>query len=148
MSAAIKFTDLAAELEPAEKINLNDAPKKGLEVIIEVAGPKEVESKTIQLSLDQRGLIKLSFKEGGQLPRLLAGRFTNIEEVKTALVVWQERRAKEFKLDENISHPHAIDNGKVLSELVDKSIQETPPAFDQPEVEDAGTKGFVDLDEE
>jgi hypothetical protein len=124
---SLKFTDLRRDREgPAE---LNSSSKKALEVVIDVAGPKEVESKTIQLKLDQRGLIQLSFKEGGQLPELLTGRFTNIEEVATSLSVWQDRRAKQFKLDPDIQRPHA-GGGQSVVDAVKDAVQDAPPTFE------------------
>ena len=129
MHNSIRFEDLAGP-EREQEENTGGVAKGGMEVTIDVAGPQEVESKTICLSLDVRGLIKLQFKEGGQLPRLLAGRFTNLTEVTTALAEWQSRRNKEFKLDPTITAPHSKDGANSLDDLVKEQIdQGATPKF-------------------
>ena len=119
-----------SELTTAADEELHDEPKKGIEIEIEVAGPKEVSTKTVQLKLDQRGLIQLSFKEGGELPVLLQGRFTDIENVKIALTIWKDKTDKEFKLDANVSKPKSGDQS--LSDVIDEVVAESaPPGFEE-----------------
>lgn len=142
MSGVLKFGELVTPP------SFEKEPSDALEIAIDVAGPKAVEAKTVRCSLDQRGLIQLSFKEGGKLPEILGGRFTTMEEVKTALTIWQARRAKEFVLDENVTHPHSSEPSKDVDTAVTDAVQNSaPPAFpDQldeslPEVEKKPTTG-------
>jgi hypothetical protein len=128
MSAqSINFNDLSAATEVKQE---EPSTKRGMEVQIEVAGPKEVEAKTVQLKLDQRGLIQLSFKEGGELPALLQGRFTSLTDVQQVLLLWQNNCAKEFKLDDKIQHPHSTGNEKNIEDLTkgNKSAPSFPKA--------------------
>lgn len=124
MSGVLRFDELVTQ--PV----VEQEPTNTLEISIEVAGPKETEAKTVRCSLDQRGLIKLSFKEGGQLPVLLEGRFTTMEDVKTALSVWQARRAKEFVLDESVERPHSSEGNASVDAQVSAAVQEgAAPGF-------------------
>ncbi len=119
-----------SELSKAADEELKDKPKKGIEIEIEVAGPKEPVTRTVKLALDNRGLIKLSFKEGGKMPEILAGRFTDIEAVKTSLTVWKHREDKQYKIDEEIKVPKQ--EGQNISEIVDEVIADSaPPGFDE-----------------
>ena len=126
-SHSVSFEDLDNEFEAPKP----DSVKRGIEIKITVAGKADVERKTVQLKLDQRGLIELSFKEGGELPELLKGRFTNLTEVKLVLALWQERRAREFNLDESIQHPHASDKRDIGS-LVDSAVDKGALKFEAP----------------
>jgi hypothetical protein len=77
-----------------------------------VAGPISTKSKTVVLSLDRQGLIQLRFREGGTLPSMLKGRFTNIAAVKLSLSVYSQRTSKEFDLDTDIT---VLENGGSIS---------------------------------
>ena len=94
MGRAIKFDELfdTSVEERAEA----DKRKNTLEISIEVAGAKEVESKTVCVDMTKFGLLKLSFKEGGELPGALQGEFTSIDEVRGALDIWRLSRDAEF----------------------------------------------------
>jgi len=114
----------------------DDAPEeeavmeqKGMMVTINVAGPKEHTEKTIVISRDNHGLMRLKFKEGGQMPALLTGRFTDIDSVKIALATYQEREAKSFALDEKVvcPLPGAGDNG--LDDALKEAMQGAAPKF-------------------
>lgn len=120
----LKFSELAMASEAQEV-----EEKKGIEIEIEVAGPKEPVTRTVKLKLDNRGLIQLSFKEGGKLPEILAGRFTDIEAVKISLQVWQHNEAKQYELDESVKIPNAGDQS--ISDKVDAAkIDSAAPTFD------------------
>lgn len=123
---SIKFSEFS---DTAEQEDEAEAAKRGMEIEIQVAGPKEVQCKTIELSLDNRGLIKLRFKEGGKLPAILQGRFTDLPSVKVALTVYQEREAKHFNLAEEVQHPNP-DDDQSIDELVDEAAQANPPTFE------------------
>jgi len=123
-ATALKFSELAEGNSELEET------KKGMEVTIEVAGPTKPITRTVKLTLDSRGLIRLSFKEGGKLPEILQGRFTGISDVKVALSIWKARADKEFKLDESVTAPHS-GGGQSVEDLVDEASQKAPPTFDE-----------------
>jgi hypothetical protein len=126
MSGTLKFSDLTKAVEETDL----QEEKKGIEIEIEVAGPKEMKVRHVKMSLDNRGLIKLCFREGGKLPVLLQGRFTSIEDVKVALAVWQDREAKHFHVEDKIESDNS--EGQSVSDLVDNAVQTSaPPAFDE-----------------
>lgn len=147
MSGTLKFSDLT---KAAEETDLQEE-KKGIEIEIEVAGPKELVKRHVKMSLDNRGLIKLCFREGGKLPVLLQGRFTSIEDVKVALTVWQDREAKHFpkpKLEDEIETQGT--EGQSVSDLVDEAVADSaPPSFDE-KLDDvlAESDSEVDLSDE
>ncbi len=61
---------------------------------IEVAGPKETETKTLQIKGDGTfGLFAVSFKEGGKLPAELQCRFTSFDLAQSAVNSYKERLA-------------------------------------------------------
>jgi hypothetical protein len=115
MSKSISFKELASD-EPQED-ERKVSQKKTLEVLVKVAGPKAVEAKTVILTLDNRGLIKLAFAEGGELPELLKGRFTSLADVAEALEVWVERRAKQYNLVTEIQRDPKASEQSVASLL-------------------------------
>ena len=104
MARTIRFDDLldADENEARER-----AKNKDLEIVINVAGEKEKETKTLTIKMNIFGLLTLSFKEGGSLPGCLTGAFTSLEEVKSALDIWQQARHKEFVIDPEIKRQAA-----------------------------------------
>lgn len=146
MSEVMKFSDLT-DPQPAQKDSDIDKAKKGLSVEIEVAGAKKTEKKTVQIKLDNRGLMQLSFAEGGQMPEVLSGRFTSLDEVKLALTIWKDRRDAEFNLDEKVKVPHASKEESV-AEVVDKAAKKSSPKFASEKTGSKDKKGFVDLSDD
>lgn len=104
MARTIRFDDL---MDVDEATAQEKAKKKDLEILVDVAGPKETETKTLCVKMNVFGLLSLRFKEGGQLPGCLTGDFTGIEEVRSALDIWRNQRHKEFVLDPEIERQKA-----------------------------------------
>lgn len=90
---------------------------------IKVVGPKKTTPKTVVASLDSVGLIRLKFQEGGELPALLAGRFTTIEQVQSHLVTYADRnKGKTFELHSIELAPASQEGTLRFDEIVDPAL--------------------------
>ena len=102
--SGMTFEELTRE-EPEDDISSDrEELRNQLSVQIEVAGPKETEKKTLLLSLNDYGLIKLAFKEGGRLPECLQGTYTDLKSVKVDLAEYLAKSKSDFGVDPEIKH--------------------------------------------
>lgn len=107
MVQAVNFEDLQ---EAAAKPEESQVDNKVIQAInINVPGPKETTKKTLELSLDNRGLIQLRFKEGGKLPVALSGRYTDLKSVHVDLAQYLGDEKAKYTVDEDVKRPDPND---------------------------------------
>lgn len=103
MPKALNFEEVYSGVAAGDEREPEVQRNKPVEVNVIVAGvEEEPETKTVQFSTTNEGLVQIQFKEGGKLPPEMRGRFTSTTEALSAVSQWVARKEREVKVDSTV----------------------------------------------
>lgn len=139
---ALNFEEVYSGVAADEARQVEQPRNKPVEVNVKVAGVDQTEAKTVQFSTTNEGLVKVKFKEGGELPKEVRGLFTDINSALSAVAQWVARKQKEVTVDSEVKIHNEEQPAPPPAENTPESFDEvnTDTAEEQPAVEVAGSE--------